>query len=57
MQKVDSFFKSKKQSLGELVSQLTDLHLIKLPQANDYAERLKLMDMICLDRTKRFEIC
>ena len=29
-----------------------DLHLIKLPQANDYAERLKLMHMICLDRTK-----
>ena len=64
IRKIDFFFKSKKQSLGKLVSQLTaidgltfnQIAMIKLPQANDYAERLKLMDMICLDRTKRLEI-
>ena len=60
MRKVDSFFKSEKESLDELVTQLTAIDGLTFNQiATSGRLRLafKLMDMICLDRTKRFEIC
>ena len=60
MRKVDSFFKSKNQSLGEVVSQLTaidGLTFIQIATSKQLRRAFKADGYDLPDRPKRFQIC